>query len=100
MRRSSRSISVGVAVVLVVIAEQMQKPMNGEMGEMMVERLAFGRRLPRDRLVGDDDVAEIWGRGRRFARRAAAGNDSTLVGAFLPRQSRLSAWMPNHRRAR
>ena len=66
--------------------------MDGKMREMMVERLALGDRLPRDGLIGDDDVADIWGRGPRFARRAA-GNDSTLVGAFLPRQSRLSVWI-------
>ena len=40
--RSSRSIFSRVAVVLVVIAEQMQKSMDGEMGEMVVERLALG----------------------------------------------------------
>ena len=86
----------GVAVVLVVIAEQMQKSVDGEVGEMMAERLALGDRLARGRLIGDDDVTDIWG-GRAdlppFAARpaGAAGNDSTLVAAFLPRQSRLSA---------
>ena len=58
-----------VAVVFVVIAEQMQKPVNGEMREMVPERLAFGHRLARDGLIGDDDVTDIWGRGPRFAGR-------------------------------
>ena len=61
MRRSSRSIVCGVAIVLVVVAQQVQKSMDGEMGEVMVERLAFGGRLARDRLIGDDDVTDIWG---------------------------------------
>ena len=42
--------------------------MDGEMREMMVERLALGDRLPRDGLIGDDDVADIWGCGPAFAR--------------------------------
>jgi hypothetical protein len=42
----------------------MEKSMDGEMREMMVERLALGDRLARDGLIGDDDVADIWGRGR------------------------------------
>ena len=50
MRRSSRSIVCASRVVLMVIAQQMQEPMHGEMGEMVVERLALGGRLARDRL--------------------------------------------------
>ena len=57
-----------VAVVLVVITEQMEKSVNGEMGEVVVERFALGDRLARHGLVGDDDVTDIWGRGSRFAR--------------------------------
>ena len=79
-----------IAVVLVVIAQQMEKSMDGKMREMMVERLALGDRLARDGLIGDDDVADIWGARTALLPGAAAGNDSTLVGAFLPRQSRLS----------
>ena len=41
---------LGIAVVLVVIAQQMEKSMDGKMREMMVERLALGDRLPRDGL--------------------------------------------------
>ena len=95
----------GVAVVLVVIAEQVQKPVDGEVGQVVAERLALGLRLAGGRLIGDDDVTNIWDRRagfvgsflRRFFCRlcdgpaGAAGNDSTLVAVFLPRQSRLSA---------
>ena len=86
----------GVAVVLVVIAEQMQKSVDGEVGKMVAERLALGGRFAGGRLIGDDDVTDIWGRPGGFSAlcawlAGAAGNDSTLVAAFLPRQSRLSA---------
>ena len=51
-----------------VVAQEMQKPMHGEMGEMVLERLALGVRLARDGLVGDHDVAEYGERGLRLAR--------------------------------
>ena len=60
----------GVAVVLVVITEQMQKSVDGEVGQMVVERLALGNRLAGGSLVRDNDVPDIWGRPaicRRFA---------------------------------
>src|SRR3954464_3605960 len=38
-------------------------------------------------------MSPIYGGADRLSPAAAAGNDSTLVGAFLPRQSRLSAWI-------
>src|SRR5207342_3541285 len=38
-------------------------------------------------------MSPIYGDADRALPRLAAGNDSTLVGAFLPRQSRLSARM-------
>jgi len=58
-----------VAVVLVVIAEQMEKSVNGQMGKVVIERLVFGDRLARGGLVGDDDITDIWGCRPRFARR-------------------------------
>ena len=56
--RSSCSIVSASRVGLVIVAQQVEKSMHGEMGEMMVERLALGRGLARDGLVGDRDVAE------------------------------------------
>src|SRR5665213_1866011 len=38
-------------------------------------------------------MSPIYGAAERALPASAAGNDSTLVGAFLPRQSRLSAWI-------
>ena len=84
-----------LAVVLVVVAEQMQETVHRKMGEMVANGLAFGPDFARDRLVGDRDVAE---HGRpaaaspsRRVRATAAGKDSTLVGLSLPRHCALSA---------
>src|SRR5882757_10025860 len=49
---------VGVGVVLVIVADQMQKAVHGEMTEVMIERLCFFIRLFPRRLVGDRDIAE------------------------------------------
>src|SRR5882757_9532180 len=38
-------------------------------------------------------MSPIYGDAAPVLPGAATGNDSTLVGAFLPRQSRLSAWI-------
>src|SRR6478672_11079997 len=38
-------------------------------------------------------MSPIYGGADRLLPAAAAGKDSTLVGAFLPRQSRLSPWI-------
>jgi len=43
----------------VVIAKEMQESVNGEMGEMVVERLAFGLGFAGRGPVGDDDVADM-----------------------------------------
>ncbi len=74
-----------LSVVHVIIAEKMQKAMNHEMGEMVLERLAFKCRLARDRLAGKNNVAQH--RFRAFARRDVGrpGKDSTLVGLSMPR---------------
>src|SRR5580704_8084481 len=42
-----------------IVADEVQKTMHDKMGEMMSERLALGTGLPRDGLVGQDDVAEM-----------------------------------------
>ncbi len=56
----------GVAIVLVVMAEQVQKPVDGEVGQVVAEWLALGRRLAGGRLIGDDDVAIILDRRSLF----------------------------------
>src|SRR5450432_821614 len=48
----------GVVVLFVIVADQMQEPMNREMAEMMVERLLFVVGFLARRLVGDGDIAE------------------------------------------
>ena len=44
MARSSCFHRLGLGVGLVIVAEQMQKAVHGEMGEMIGERLALGSR--------------------------------------------------------
>ncbi len=61
-RRISRSIcSIASAslVAVVIVADEMQETVHRKMGDMMSKRLAFGSGLPRDGLVGKDDVAEM-----------------------------------------
>src|ERR1700688_2358838 len=48
----------GVVVLFVIVTDQMQKTMNREVAEMMVERLLLVIRLRPRRLIGDGDVAE------------------------------------------
>src|SRR3954464_481903 len=49
---------LGLHVVFVVIADQMQKAMDGEMAEMVVDRPLFLVGLAARRLIGDRNVAE------------------------------------------
>src|SRR6202050_2884283 len=66
---------LGVGVVFMIVADQMQETMHRQMAEMMVERLLLVVGFLADRLIGDRDVAEhAWwvagtsGAGRRQRR--------------------------------
>src|SRR4051812_37042210 len=59
----------GGGLGVVIVAKQMKKSMNREMGEMMVERFVFFGRFARGRLVGDGDIAERFHRAE-FPREA------------------------------
>jgi len=48
---------------VMIVADQMQETVHGKMGEMMGERFSFGTGLARDGLKGENDVAEMLGRG-------------------------------------
>ena len=92
IRRSSRFHLLGLGVGLVIIADQMQKAMDDEMGQMVVERLAFQARPRAPRSPRPARFAQH--RRQRSPRRGGkAGKDSTLVGLSLPRQPALSARM-------
>src|SRR5580704_4390964 len=58
-----------VGVVLMIVADQMQKAVDRKVAQMMLERLSFRIGLAPRRLVGDRDVAE---HARRIARLARA----------------------------
>src|SRR3954454_10688766 len=47
-----------LGLALMVVADQMQEAVHGEMAEMMVERLLLVVRLASRRLIGDRDIAE------------------------------------------
>ncbi len=47
----------GFRIVKVIIAEKMQKSMNHEVREMVLEPLAFKCGLPRHRFAGQNNVA-------------------------------------------
>src|SRR3954468_11619693 len=49
---------LGIIVVFVVVADQMQKAMHGQMAEMVVERFLFVVGLAAGGLIGDRNVAE------------------------------------------
>src|SRR5690606_11929045 len=49
---------VGVRIVLVVVADEVQRPVHDQMGEMRLERLALLGRLALDDRRADDDIAE------------------------------------------
>ena len=65
-REPAENITLGpfhhrrLLVTLVVVADQMQEPMDGKVGDMMGERLVFAARLARDGLIGKHDVAEMF----------------------------------------
>src|SRR5260221_10656094 len=48
----------GIVVFFVVVADQMQEPVDRKMAEMMIERLLLVIRLLARGLVGDGDIAE------------------------------------------
>src|SRR6202012_4302178 len=52
---------LGLAVRFVIVSQKVEKAMQRQVGEVMVERLAFRARLARRGLVGDDDVAKVAG---------------------------------------
>ena len=60
----------GVVVGFVIVADQMQKAVDRQMAEMMIERLLFVVGLAAHCLVGDGDVAE---HPRRIVGTACAG---------------------------
>ena len=60
---------LGVVVVLVVIADQMQEAVHREMTQMMLEGLGFLIGFPPRRLIGNRDVAE---HARHVVRRLSA----------------------------
>ena len=64
--RSVRSISSASLVPFVVVADQMQEPVHGKMGEMMGERLALGS-APRARWFQRRERCRRDGRRRRFS---------------------------------
>ncbi len=57
----------GVVVLLVIVSDQMQEPVDRKMAEVMIERLFLVIRLFARGLVGDGDIAE---HSRRVGRRA------------------------------
>ena len=61
---------LGVVVVFVVVADQMQEAVDREMAEMMIERLLFVVGFAPRGLIGDRDVAE---HARRIVGPAGAG---------------------------
>ena len=83
-----RSVSIRTASrgAFMIVAEQMQHAVDDEMAQMMRQGLALLPRFARHGLEREHNVAEQHGRpGSPLA------NDSTLVGASLPRQRRLRA---------
>ena len=60
----------GVAIVFMIVADQMQETVHRQMAEMVVERLLFVIRLAAGGLVGDGDVAE---HARRVVGAGSAG---------------------------
>jgi hypothetical protein len=67
---------VGVAGAFVIVAEEMQHAMHDQMPDVMGERFALRRRLARNRLEGQHDVAEearfAGGEGQDVGRRVLA----------------------------
>ena len=49
---------LGLVVCFMVIADQMQEAVNGQMAEMMIKGLLLVIGFPARRLIGDGDVAE------------------------------------------
>ena len=80
---SSASISSASASTLMIVADEVEKTMHREMGEVMQKNPVFIVAFAGERLVGDDDIAEEL--RADAVRVVAAGNDSTLVGLSMPR---------------
>ncbi len=55
---SSPSITAASPVVLMVIVQQMEQAVDDEMGEVIVERQFFRRRLAGDGLLCKDQIAD------------------------------------------
>ena len=68
---------VGLGIGLVVVADEVKIAMHREMREMMQEVAVFIGAFPRQRFVGDDDVAEnagvAFGHGFRRGKRQHVG---------------------------
>ena len=82
----------GFFIGFVIVADEMQKPMDGQMAEVMTERFVFVIGLATQSLIGDRDVARAYAADRRQRGPVGcnAGNDRTLVGLSMPRQLALS----------
>ena len=50
-----------VLAPFVIVADEMEKAMDGKMGKMMGKRFSLGARLARNCFEGKDDVAEMVG---------------------------------------
>ncbi len=72
-----------LVVILVIIAEKMQKTVNNQMGKVVGHRQAPAVGLAPQRSRGQHDIAER--RPETAGISGAAGNDRTLVGLSLPR---------------
>ncbi len=95
----------GIAVTVVIVAQQMQGSMNDQVRHVVRQTVCpaprpRARRSPRRsrcrpalRLVRAASGAVGAARRRRSAASSSAGQDSTLVGAGLPRKSAFSAAM-------
>ena len=95
--RSSAFHDLGVVVFFVVVADQMQKAVDREMAEMMIERLLLVVGLPArrlDRRWRCRRACAAHRRARAGPVGCKAGNDSTLVGLSMPRQLLFSVRMP------
>src|SRR4029077_8032296 len=60
---------LGIRVLLVIVAQKVEKTMDGQMGDMMRKGLSLAACLPRDGVVGENDVAKEWRPFTRALRR-------------------------------
>src|SRR5262249_41556488 len=71
----------GLPVRFVIVAQKVEKAMQRQMGDVMIEPLALGARLARDGLVGEHDVAEVARRPAGGCRRRKRQHVGRLVAA-------------------